>query len=183
MKARAPAGTIIRWGDKLYMKTPMSRDTAHTSRWEIAEVVFGLPFLVAIGLQFLLPLTIPQGLLSLIIFPGGALLIAAGIGLIIRARQEFAKYGQPTDPGHPTTRVITTDVFSFSRNPLYLGAVCLLAGIALAFNMLWGLILLLPSVIACHYVLILPEEKYLVDKFGGEYLAYAAKVRRWIGRR
>ncbi len=164
------------------MKIPMSTDSAHKRWWEISEFVFGVPFLAAVGLQFILPLTISQGFLSLIIFPAGVVLISAGIGLIVRARQVMAKYGQPTDPGRPTTHLVTADVFSLSRNPLYLGAVCFLAGIALAFNMLWGLIFLVPSVLACHYVLILPEEEYLGGRFGEEYRAYAAQVHRWIGR-
>jgi protein-S-isoprenylcysteine O-methyltransferase Ste14 len=37
--------------------------------------------------------------------------------------------------------------------------------------------------ILCHVVLIAPEERYLKNKFGEEYLAYAASVRRWLGRK
>ncbi len=106
-----------------------------------------------------------------------------GVILIILARREFAQHGQYTDPGHPTTIIVTTGVFSFSRNPLYLGVVCILIGIALAFNLAWVLVFLIPSLIACHYVLIAPEERYLTTKFGEEYRAYAASVLRWLGRR
>jgi protein-S-isoprenylcysteine O-methyltransferase Ste14 len=73
-------------------------------------------------------------------------------------------------------------VFSVSRNPIYLGAGCFLVGVALAVNLPWALVLLLPSLVACHYVLIAPEERYLVAKFGEEYRVYAATVHRWIGR-
>ena len=67
------------------------------------------------------------------------------------------------------------------RNPLYLGGTCLLAGIALGFSLLWSFVLLLPAIVACHYLLIAPEEKYLAAKFDGEYIQYAASVRRWFG--
>ena len=160
----------------------MSTDVAHKSWWQISEVVFGIPFLAAIALQLAVPLLLPRGFLTPAILPAGVALIIAGVALIVLARREFAKRGQPTDPGHPTTRVVTTSVFSISRNPIYLGAVCFLVGVALVLNLLWGLILLLPSIVACHYVLIAPEEKYLVAKFGEEYRVYAATVHRWIGR-
>jgi protein-S-isoprenylcysteine O-methyltransferase Ste14 len=160
----------------------MTTDVAHKSWWQISEVVFGIPFLVAIALQFLVPLSLPGGLLRPAFVLGGATLIIVGVALVVLARREFARRGQPTDPGRPTTQVVTTGVFSVSRNPLYLGAGCLLVGIALAVNLPWVLVLLLPSLVACHYVLIAPEERYLVAKFGEEYHVYATTVHRWIGR-
>jgi protein-S-isoprenylcysteine O-methyltransferase Ste14 len=114
---------------------------------------------------------------------GGALFIIMGIVLVVLARREFAKYGQPTDPGSPTSEIITTGIFSISRNPLYLGGGIILAGISLAFNLPWVLVLLLPSIIACHYILIAPEESYLAAKFGEKYHLYTATVRRWFGRK
>ena len=144
-------------------------------------MVFGIPFLVAIALQLLVPLSLPRGLLRPAFIFGGTALIIVGVALIVLARREFAQQGQPTDPGRPTTQVVTTGVFSVSRNPLYLGAACFLTGIALAVNLPWVLVLLLPSLVACHYVLIAPEERYLVAKFGEEYRVYAATVHRWIG--
>lgn len=157
-------------------------DAAHQSWWQIGEVIFGLPFLAAIALQLVVPLWLPREIHIPAILLGGAALIIAGMVLIVLARREFAKRGQPTDPGRPTTRVVTTGVFSISRNPLYLGAAGFLAGIALAINLPWVLVFLLPSLIACHYVLIVPEEKYLIDKFGEEYRTHTTQVRRWIGR-
>jgi hypothetical protein len=65
----------------------------------------------------------------------------------------------------------------------YLGGVGILVGIALALDLPWVLVLLLPALVACHYILIAPEERYLSAKFGEEYRAYASTVHRWIGRR
>jgi protein-S-isoprenylcysteine O-methyltransferase Ste14 len=101
---------------------------------------------------------------------------------IVLARRELARHGQPTDPGLPTNKLVTTGVFSVSRNPLYLGGISLLAGIALMLNILWSLVLLVPAFVACHYLLVVPEERYLAAKFGIEYAQYAADVRRWFGR-
>jgi protein-S-isoprenylcysteine O-methyltransferase Ste14 len=161
----------------------MSNDVAHKNWWQIFEVVFGIPFLVAIALQWIAPVSLPRGFLTLVLIPAGAILIVVGVSLAALARREFARYGQPTDPGFSTGKIVTTGVFSVSRNPLYLGGVCILAGISLALKLPWVLILLMPSIIACHYILIAPEESYLAARFGEQYRLYTATVRRWIGHR
>lgn len=162
--------------------TEMSNDVAHKRWWQIFEVVFGVPLLAAIALHVALPLSLPGGLLTPAIIAGGAVFLIIGVVLVVLARRQFAKHGQPTDPGHPTSQIVTTGVFSFSRNPLYLGGICVLLGIALALNLAWALVFLLPALVACHYVLIAPEERYLAAKFGQEYQTYAASVCRWFGR-
>jgi protein-S-isoprenylcysteine O-methyltransferase Ste14 len=160
----------------------MSTNVAHASWWQVFEVVFGVPFLAAIALQVAIPLSLPRGPVSPIVLPGGAALIIVGTALVVLARREFARRGQPTDPGRPTSKVVTTGVFSVSRNPLYLGGLCILVGTALALDLPWVLVLLVPATIACHYILIAPEERYLLAKFGEEYATYFASVHRWLGR-
>ncbi len=164
------------------MATRMSTNVAHRRWWQIFEVVFGIPFLTAIALQLALPLSLPLGLLTVMLIPGGAALIIVGAVIVVLARRQFTQHGQPTDPGRPTSQLITTGVFSISRNPLYLGGICILVGIALALNLPWVLVLLLPALVGCYYVLVAPEERYLAAKFGEEYRTYAASVHRWIGR-
>jgi len=161
----------------------MNTDSAHQSRWAIGEVVFGIPFLVGIALHRLLPFFLPQGILRQVLIPVGIVLIFIGMGFIVLARRAFAQFRQPTDPGQPTSQVITTGVFAISRNPLYLGAALLFLGFALMMNVLWTLATLFASMVVCHYVLIIPEEKYLAAKFGEAYKAYTATVRRWLGRK
>ena len=159
----------------------MPIDSAHKSWWQTFEVVVGLPFLVSVSLQLLVPIILPAQFRKPVLILIGAALIIVGLVFIILARREMAKFGQHTDPGHPTGLVISTGIFSISRNPLYLGGICLLLGIALVANLTWFFILFLPTLIACHYVLIAPEEKYLSVKFGEGYARYAARVNRWIG--
>jgi protein-S-isoprenylcysteine O-methyltransferase Ste14 len=161
----------------------MKNDSAHQSNWEIAEVIFGVPFLISIALNFLVPLPLSQGVLRLVLLLAGIILIVGGIALVVRTRRLFTHFHQRTDPGHPTSKVITSGIFAMSRNPLYLTCAIIFLGFALALNMLWALMGLLLSVILCHYLLILPEERYLTAKFGEEYKQYMASVHRWFGRR
>ena len=161
----------------------MNVDSAHKSRWKIAEVVFGIPFLVGVAMQFVIPLSLSQAIPRQVLILGGIVLIIIGISFVILARRKFAQYGQPTDPGHPTGKVVKTGVFALSRNPLYLGGSIFLLGIALLLNTLWAIVMLVLSIIICHYVLIIPEERYLARKFGDEYEEYITSVRRWLGRK
>jgi len=158
-------------------------DAAHKSGWQIAEVVLGIPFLLAAALHFAVPFPLSQGILRLALIPAGFALSAIGIGVIVSARREFGRYRQPTDPGQPTRMLIQTGVFSISRNPLYLGGVLVFLGIALILNMVWALLALLVSVVLCHFILIVPEERYLAAKFGEAYAEYRATVPRWFGRK
>jgi protein-S-isoprenylcysteine O-methyltransferase Ste14 len=164
------------------MSTRISPDAAHKSWWQIFEVVFGVPYLTGIVLQRAVPVSFPDGRFASVIVAGGAALIVTGIIFIFLARRQLAQQGQPSDPGLPTEQLVTTGVFSVSRNPLYLGGTCFLAGIALAFGLPWALFSLVPALVACHYILIRPEERYLAARFGMGYAQYAASVHRWLGR-
>jgi len=161
----------------------MASEAAHERGWQIFEVVFGIPFLAALILHWIAPLRFPPGFITPARISAGVMLMGSGLSLIILARRAFSRFGQPTDPGLPTSAIITTGVFAFSRNPLYLGGIFVLAGISLAANALWVLIMLVASIVGCHFILILPEERYLTAKFGAPYRAYMARVRRWIGRK
>lgn len=160
----------------------MPEQAAHRQWWQIFEVVFGVPVLAAIALHWAVPITFPRSLPRPLLIASGAALVLAGVALVVLARRELARHGQPTDPGRPTRQLVISGVFSISRNPLYLGGICALAGVALAFNMPWILLMLAPALAGCYLVLVLPEERYLAATFGEEYRRYAASVGRWVGR-
>ena len=161
----------------------MTSNAAHNKWWQIFEAVFGIPFLIAIILQMIVPVSFRIDFNRIIFILGGTALIILGTALVILARRQLVQQGQPTDPGFPTSMIVTTGVFSISRNPLYLGGVFILVGIGIAANLPWVLALLIPALVSCHYVLIAPEERYLTAKFGYEYTMYCATVHRWIGRK
>lgn len=160
----------------------MNKSAAHTHNWETAEVLFGIMLLLSLVLNFLFPLSISLWLPRAAAIAAGIILILIGLTIIGMTRGQFRQAGQPTDPGLPTTQLITTGIFSWSRNPLYLAGGIIFLGLAALLNSLWMLILLFPFLTAIHYILIIPEEKYLQANFGEIYCQYAKSVRRWVGR-
>ena len=63
---------------------------------------------------------------------------------------------------------------------MYVGGSLIVLGIGIALGNAWILLLLVPVVLIIHYGAILPEERYLEQKFGEEYTSFKASVRRWI---
>lgn len=80
----------------------------------------------------------------------------------------------------PATAVVADGVYSFTRNPMYLGMALIYAGIAIAADSLLTLILLISVLVVIRYAVIAKEERYMEAKFGAAYRDYKARVRRWI---
>ena len=100
------------------------------------------------------------------------------IGLIA-LRNMFATKTSP-NPYHSTTSLVLSGPYRFTRNPMYIGLTLLYAGLVTFLQLAWGLVLL-PFVIWLITIwVIVPEEKYLEQKFGTDYLNYKSTVRRWI---
>src|SRR5439155_5893793 len=92
-------------------------------------------------------------------------------------------HGTSILPGGPTNQILQTGPFRLSRNPLYLGLIALDAGLALITPSTWAVLSLPIGIAALRWGAIAPEEKYLAAKFGADYDAYRARVRRWLGTR
>lgn len=110
----------------------------------------------------------------------GIAAINIGIGLVITSRFELKRASQPIEPGLPTTELVTSGIFSHTRNPLYLGLIILLAGLGTCFNYIAWIFLSVIAGLVIHFVLVIPEEEYLMTKFGNEYQAYISDVPRWM---
>ena len=110
----------------------------------------------------------------------GGVLIVDGVFLMFSSIKHFKRTNQDPEPWKPTPEIITDGVYRFTRNPIYLGFGLIIAGLGILLNNLWMVIMVLPVWIAIHKLAVIPEEKYLEEKFGEEYLEYKKKVRRWI---
>ncbi len=90
------------------------------------------------------------------------------------------KAGTNIDVRKPTNAIVTSSVYSYTRNPMYLSLVILLLAFSLLFNSIWIVIMIPFFVIIMQKGVIEREEKYLENKFGDEYKQYKNRVRRWI---
>jgi protein-S-isoprenylcysteine O-methyltransferase Ste14 len=110
----------------------------------------------------------------------GGLVILLAIGLFVSAVRTFRVAGTPVPGNQPTTTIVRTGPYRFSRNPIYLAFSLLQLGIAFSVNSLWLVITLLAAVALMSLVVIPKEEWYLERRFPSEYPPYKASVRRWI---
>ena len=110
----------------------------------------------------------------------GASCLVAGLALELWAVATFRRAGTTPHPAGPPTALAVGGPYRFTRNPMYLGLVCITAGLALLANALGPLILLPVAIVIVRRAVIDREERYLTAKFGEEYLRYKARVRRWL---
>ncbi len=98
----------------------------------------------------------------------------------IPALRQFFKTKNSVVLIKPANSLQTTGIYSYSRNPMYVGLLFTYLGMAFIFGNWWTLILLPLLIALITNRVILPEEKYLTRAFGNEYVDYKIKVRRWI---
>ena len=124
-----------------------------------------------------MPLPFLPGTLAL---PLGVPLVAVAIALFSYSVAKFRAAGTPVPARKPTTVIVRTGPYRFSRNPIYLAFSVFQLGIAIWANSVWLLATLVGAVALIHYLVIRREEQYLERKFGAQYLDYKASVRRWL---
>ena len=90
-----------------------------------------------------------------------------------------SRLGTNVSPLRPTTALATDGIFSWTRNPLYIGGTLVMFGIALVFAIDWLLLLIPPSLLILHFGVVRREEEYLERKFGDPYRRYRLNVARY----
>lgn len=133
--------------------------------------------LTAVALQLVLPATLP----ALPAAPSAGVVVAAlGFGIMTRAWWLFRLVNTAICPTANTTTLITGDVYRVSRNPMYLGILLMLLGVAigvggLPFYLAALLFFLVIDFTFCPY-----EERKLEESFGRRFITYCKVVRRWL---
>jgi protein-S-isoprenylcysteine O-methyltransferase Ste14 len=100
--------------------------------------------------------------------------------LFISALRTFRKADTPVPGNRPTTAIVRTGPYRFSRNPVYLAFTLFQIGLAAWVNSLGLLLTLLPTLALMVLVVIPREERYLEARFPAQYLPYKRAVRRWL---
>lgn len=141
-------------------------------------IAWGIAVIAGLALDWIYPLPflpggMPAGWL-------GGILFLAGLVLLIWAAMTFHRAGTQIQTIHPTTTIVDEGPYRFTRNPIYIGMLLGLIGLAVAFDSLWLIVLLVPFYLVIRYGVVAREEVYLERKFGDAYLDYKARVGRWL---
>jgi protein-S-isoprenylcysteine O-methyltransferase Ste14 len=110
----------------------------------------------------------------------GALLVIAGVAIAFAGEAQFNRAGTSVKPFARAAVLVTDGLFRFSRNPMYLGMLAVLAGVAVLEGSIVALAVALLFAWRVQRTFILPEEWRLESQFQNEYRLYRRRVRRWI---
>ena len=93
---------------------------------------------------------------------GWALLAGSAIGLFRRKQTSMITF-------RPASALVSSGLYTFTRNPMYVSLALLTIAFALFLNSWWVVILLIPTLLGVRQIVIVPEEHYLRRRFGAEY--------------
>jgi protein-S-isoprenylcysteine O-methyltransferase Ste14 len=140
-------------------------------------LVYLASILIGLGLHWAVPLPMTAARWPAL---WGAALVASSLLLFGYAVTRFRAAGTPVPARKPTTAIVTTGPYRFTRNPIYLAFSLLQLGLALLVGSWWLLATLVLAFALMHWIVVPREERYLEARFGDEYRRYKASVRRWL---
>jgi protein-S-isoprenylcysteine O-methyltransferase Ste14 len=139
-------------------------------------LIYGAAIAIGLAFQWMWPRPVRSGGLGLL---GGGLIVVSLV-LLAASILRFRAAGTPVPARKPTTAIVRTGPYRFSRNPIYLAFSLLQLGIAVWLNSWWLVATLAAAVALMQYIVIPREEQYLEARFGAEYRDYKVAVRRWM---
>ena len=154
-------------------------NTAVTAQVQVRPpLAWGLAVIAGLALNWLTPLP------NLLSYPiagwlGAAVFILA-LALFGWSIMTINRAGSNVPTNLPTTTIVESGPYRFTRNPIYLSMFLSLVGLAIGLNNLWLLMMLVPFALVIRYGVVAREEAYLERKFGDVYRGYRSRVRRWL---
>ena len=131
---------------------------------------------ISLILHFIFPIK------KIIFFPYsllGIVGIILGLWLVLLGKGAFQRHGTSLRFEKPT-KLVMSGPYRFTRNPMYLGYIIVLLGIAVLFGSLIAFISPIGFFLIMNFIIIPFEEKWLEKIFGKRYEEYKRRVRRWI---
>ena len=110
----------------------------------------------------------------------GIVLVLAGLALAASGVAGVVRHRTTIVPHRQVTTLVTAGGYRWSRNPMYTGLAVASLGAALLIGSWWALLLLPLVLLGVTRLVIRPEEEYLSERFGQQYLEYRSRVRRWL---
>ncbi|ASM53549.1 hypothetical protein PNIG_a1385 [Pseudoalteromonas nigrifaciens] len=109
-------------------------------------------------------------------------LVTIGCVFCIAGLVSFRLANTTVNPSKPeqATSLVTSGVYRFSRNPMYVGFVFILLGWGIWLSSLWALLCVAGFIAYLTLFQIIPEERALTQLFGEDYIQYKNKVKRWL---
>ena len=146
--------------------------------WRALAAFLVLPGIVAYGLPLVL---VRHSLGRPLAHPWGLVLVLAGTTLLLACVREFYVAGRGTlAPWSPPKLLVTSGPYRFSRNPMYVAVLTILAGWATVFESRTLVYYVLGAAISVHLRVLWFEERWALRQFGSAWTAYRARVPRWL---
>jgi protein-S-isoprenylcysteine O-methyltransferase Ste14 len=143
-------------------------------------VCFAGPWLVGYGVQHLLNLPLVPPTLGPLAHRVGGIMMIAALLTLAWAISRFLLAGTSLIPHKPADAFVVSGPYRVTRNPMYLAMATLHLGSALYDNALFLGVGVPMGMLLMQRFVIAREERYLAQRFGAEYEAYRARVRRWL---
>lgn len=137
---------------------------------------------IALAMWGISALTEPLPLAAVHRAAAAGLVAAIGASFSIMGMLAFRRARTTVNPLHPdrASALVHSGVYRITRNPMYVGLAFILSALAIWLLNAWTLLGPLAFILYITRFQILPEERALSAKFGAEYAAYRARVRRWL---
>lgn len=110
----------------------------------------------------------------------GGLIIFVGLVLLLLAGGLFKQAGTDLIPFKNVSALVTTGIYRYTRNPMYLGMAAILLGCGLTVGAALSLLVTPVFMVIIELRFIRPEEEMLRGLFPDDFPPYCARVRRWL---
>lgn len=147
------------------------------NRYPLPPLLTAAALIIAVVLQWIAPIAWDGAVAWRIL---GTVVALGAVALMVWAALHMRHRKVNILPHRAATGLVTDGPFAWSRNPIYLADVLVVAGLGLAFANAWMVMAAIVLALLLREWAAKREERHLAARFGAEWDAYAAKVRRWL---